>query len=789
MRKHLIAILLLGVVPMLALPCLAATQTSAFTYQGELRDSGAPVIGLPDLEFRLYDALSNGNQIGTTFGAPSYPVLDGLLTIELDFGPAAFVGQQRWLEISVDGTPLAPRQKLTATPYATHSLSVADGAITSASVLDGSLNAADIDGSSMQRRVTQSCVVGSSIRAIDALGGVICEGPGASGDITAVTSGAGLSGGATSGDALLEVAAAGIVQSMIANGAVGATQTDASQVQRRVGTACVIGSSIRQIDADGGVQCQVDDVGTGDVTSVSAGTALSGGGLSGALTLGVGNNAITATQLANGAVGGAQIDNSQVQSRIGAGCVIGSSIRQINSDGSVVCQLDGVGTGDITSLSAGAGLVGGGTTADITIGVGADAVNSGMIGPAAVGDSELAPASVGTAKIISTQVQRRVIGTCAATQVLRSINEDGSVVCEATNFGLARTALPIDSAGNIDVEIGADGLPLLAYVDTGSQDAHVVKCGNAKCSSGNIDSTIDAVVGVGGSPTIEIDLFVPPDGIPIVAYFEASQGDLRYVRCGNASCSSSNTATTIQSTGNVGLSARIAMTAAGNPMMAYLATSPKRVLYSVCSSLTCASVTTVTLATTPEVPEAPVLLLSGGVPIVIYYESVAKDLKAIRCSDASCAAPIAATLAATGDVGRYAAAIVIAGQVTIAFREEGANAGLKAVRCSDAVCTSATSPFAVDAEVGSGFSLGAAISASGAPMFAGTSNSSNSVLVASCGAAACNHNNLSVSVDINGPVGTTTRTGIALPADGLPVLAVPRGVTANFLKCGTRTCF
>ena len=695
---------------------LAATQTGAFTYQGELRDAGTPVVGLPHLEFRLYDALSNGSQIGTTISAPSYPVLDGLLTIELDFGPAVFVGQQRWLEISVNGATLSPRQKLTATPFATNALSVVDGAVNSASVFDGSLNAVDIDSGSIQRRVAQACAVGSSIRAIDASGDVTCEAVSSSGDITAVTAGVGLSGGATSGDALLGVATAGIVQNMLASGAVGAGQIDSSEVQRRVGSACATGSSIRQINADGSVLCQLDNAGVGDITGITAGTGLSGGGLAGEVILGIGNNAITATQLANGAVGGAQIDSSQVQSRISTGCVVGSSIRQINSDGSVLCQLDGVGTGDITSVSAGGGLVGGGTTADISIAVGAEAVNAAMIGPAAVGDSELAPASVGTAKIISTQVQRRVVGACAPTQILRAINEDGSVVCDAANFGLVRTALPIDSAGNIDVEIGADGLPLLAYVDTGSQDAHVVKCGNAKCSSGNIDSTVDAVVGVVGSPTIEIDLFVPPDGVPIVAYFEASQGDLRYVRCGNTSCSSGNTATTIQSTGNVGLSPRIALTAAGNPMMAYLATSPKRVLYSACSGLTCAGVTTVTLATTPEVPEAPVLLLSGGVPIVIYYESVAKDLRAIRCSDASCAASIGATLAANGDVGRYAAGVVVAGGVTVAFREEGANAGLKAVRCSDAVCSSATSPFVVDAEGGAGFGLGAAISASGAPM-------------------------------------------------------------------------
>lgn len=270
--------------------------------------------------------------------------------------------------------------------------------------------------------------------------------------------------------------------------------------------------------------------------------------------------------------------------------------------------------------------------------------------------------------------------------------------------------------------------------------------------------------------------------------YEGSQGKLRYVRCSKAGCTSGNSVRMIQSTGNIGLSPRLAMTAAGNPMMAYLAISPPRVMYSTCSNLTCDSVSTVTLATQPEIPEAPVLLLSGGMPIAIDYESASKDLRAVRCSDATCAAPSTSTLAATGDLGRNRAAVVIAGRPTIAFREEGPGAGLKAVRCSDVMCTSATSTFVVDAETGSGLSLGASIGASGAPVFAGV-DSSGTVLLASCGTAACNHHNVSDFVDINGPVGFGARMSVAVTADGLPILVVPRGITANVLKCGTRTCF
>ena len=39
---------------------------SSFTYQGRLTDGGSPANGNYDLQFRLYDDLTGGNQIGST---------------------------------------------------------------------------------------------------------------------------------------------------------------------------------------------------------------------------------------------------------------------------------------------------------------------------------------------------------------------------------------------------------------------------------------------------------------------------------------------------------------------------------------------------------------------------------------------------------------------------------------------------------------------------------------------------------------------------------------------------
>ena len=119
--------------------------TTAFTYQGQLKEDNAPAGGTYDLRFRLFDAGNLGNQIGSTTCMDGVSPVDGLFTVDLDFGAAAFGGDARWLEISVRGdttpanctvgayTTLTGRQPLTAVPYAMHAMSGGSGALWSAS--------------------------------------------------------------------------------------------------------------------------------------------------------------------------------------------------------------------------------------------------------------------------------------------------------------------------------------------------------------------------------------------------------------------------------------------------------------------------------------------------------------------------------------------------------------------------------------------------------------------------------------------------------------------------------
>ena len=99
-------------------------QGTAFTYQGQLQDSGNPASGSYDLTFTLYTTNSSGVVIAGPLTNSATAVTNGLFTTLVDFGPSVFTGTSNWLAIAVRTnatggfTTLSPYQQLTPAPYA-----------------------------------------------------------------------------------------------------------------------------------------------------------------------------------------------------------------------------------------------------------------------------------------------------------------------------------------------------------------------------------------------------------------------------------------------------------------------------------------------------------------------------------------------------------------------------------------------------------------------------------------------------------------------------------------------
>ncbi|HKX84045.1 MAG TPA: hypothetical protein VJL58_07495, partial [Pyrinomonadaceae bacterium] len=123
--------ILLLLVSLIALFVTAGAQTTSFTYQGSLTDAGSPANGSFQMQFKLFDALSGGTQIGSTI--PDVPVTatNGVFKASLNFGSVPLSGANRWLEIAVrhnsgeSYTTLSPREQIASSPYSVRTLSAA----------------------------------------------------------------------------------------------------------------------------------------------------------------------------------------------------------------------------------------------------------------------------------------------------------------------------------------------------------------------------------------------------------------------------------------------------------------------------------------------------------------------------------------------------------------------------------------------------------------------------------------------------------------------------------------
>ena len=113
----------------------AGGNTRTITYQGRLTDTNAAANGQYDLRFQVFDTATDGAAQSTALALENVQVINGIFTVQLDFGilPAILDGGNLFLEIAVRPgvstgayATLAPRQPLTATPYAIRAQSAAN---------------------------------------------------------------------------------------------------------------------------------------------------------------------------------------------------------------------------------------------------------------------------------------------------------------------------------------------------------------------------------------------------------------------------------------------------------------------------------------------------------------------------------------------------------------------------------------------------------------------------------------------------------------------------------------
>jgi len=225
-----------------------------------------------------------------------------------------------------------------------------------------------------------------------------------------------------------------------------------------------------------------------------SGSWVDNAGQSGNFTLGVSSPqagsprpapTIPASAIAPGSIGAAQVNLSELQSRVIGTCAAGQFIQVINQDGSVVCGA-APGGGDITSVTAGTGLTGGGATGDVSLSVAPLGITSTLLANDSVGSPKLLLPITRTAASASDLFSMTNTG---AGEAIATTNTGSGSALSAINFGTGRAATfsvntIASTASVLDVTNLGVGSALSASLTRANNNTPAISASHAGIGSG-----------------------------------------------------------------------------------------------------------------------------------------------------------------------------------------------------------------------------------------------------------------------------------------------------------------
>jgi hypothetical protein len=608
---------------------------SAFSYQGQLKEAGQPATGLYDIQTCLFDGLVSATTLVCAPDLNDVPVADGLFTVALDFGAAAFFGQERYLELRVrpgastgSYTVLNPRQLLRATPEALRANNAPWSGISG--MPPGFADGVDNQG------------------------------------VSSITAGAGLSGGTITSSGTVAIANGGVTSAMIAAGGVGTSQLAANAVD----ASRILDESVNASDIAS------DAIGAAELASNAVDTAA------------IVDANVTSAKIAPGAIGSAQINPAQIQTRVTGSCLEGEYFRGINADGSLNCELLPVTFDRVLDDSGDAGK-------HIALAIRSDdrpimAYHEDSAGSLRLYDCANPSCATGVRRTLdsagdvgeSIAMSIRPNGFPVITYrdvVLQSLKlyDCSNVNCSA---GVARTLDDtVDVIGSISMALRADGRAVIAYVELTTFNLRIYDCANITCSSGvsRILSTIPTGTAIA----------IRADDRPIIALGGNAGQPLasRLLDCNDAGCTS-NTIRTISNSGRSPIA--MVLRSNGRPLLATTGSTYPLQVYD-CADSVCTTNTLSVVDPDSSTDEISMVLRSDGLSLIAFariLSSTLSELRLFNCGTAGCSLGTKRIVIDTGRFDSYfSLALRSDGRPVLAFYDS-VNEDLRLRICANPDC-------------------------------------------------------------------------------------------------------
>jgi hypothetical protein len=160
--------------------------------------------------------------------------------------------------------------------------------------------------------------------------------------------------------------------------------------------------------------------------------------------------------------------------------------------------------------------------------------------------------------------------------------------CDSEDCTGGQTSVLVDDVAGISLSMTLDqgSSPVISYYDSDNLALAIARCDDSACATPAISDVLTSLQ----TPTIDTSIALDINDIPVVSYIDDTNGSqvyMRIVRCIDAACSDSNSATPDPTGGDLPANTAIVLDINGNPTISRFDSGASRLTVTYCTDPLC----------------------------------------------------------------------------------------------------------------------------------------------------------------------------------------------------------